>query len=396
MTSASDTAPKRSPRPLWQRMLLSAGRTALTLTVITGAVGAGVAGYTVLEARASALPAPEAAPKTLVAPKVLRMSNRVTLTRRFTGQFEAAQEVALAFEEGGTLAEVRVREGDAVAAGDVIATLDLRALAAERGSLAASRDAIEAQLELARRTNDRQTKLLEGGHVAPQRVDETSLRLTELAARLAEIDASLVRLDVRLSKTEIRAPFAGWIGTRSLDAGAIAAPGAPVVTLLEDAPARFRVAIDPALAARLDQGAAVKIMVGKTHHTARLTEIAPELDPDTRGRVVYFDLNAAAHAPPPRATGEVVLPDARLEAGAWVPLSALRQGPRGAWTLLTVELEGAPVVALEAAELLHLDGDRAYIRGTFRDGALFLPEGTHRVVPGERVRLADQDLAGAL
>jgi RND family efflux transporter MFP subunit len=366
-------------------MLLSAGRTALTLTVITGALGAGIAGYNALEARASALPTPEAAPATLVAPQVLRLVDHVTLKRRFTGQFEPAQEVALAFEDGGTLAEVLVREGDAVKAGDVIARLDLRQLQAERDSLNASRDAINAQLELARRTNERQIALLANGHVSQQRVDETSLRLSELSARLAEIDASLVRLDVRLSKTEIRAPFAGWIGSRTLDSGAIAGPGAPVVTLIEDAPARFRVALDPTLATRLVEGAAFDIEVDGALRTAQLSEIAPDLDPDTRSRVAFFDLLDAGSAPPARATGEVILPDDRFESGAWVPLS--------------VDVTEDPVVALEAAEILHLDqdetGGRAFVRGTFSDGALYLPGGTHRVVPGERVRLPGAPVAEA-
>ena len=101
-----NTAQTRPTRPLWQRMLMSAGRTALTLTIIGGAIGAGVAGHNALSVRASEVAKPDPAPRSLVAPEVLRMQDQVTLTRRFTGQFEAAQEVSLAFEEGGTEGDV--------------------------------------------------------------------------------------------------------------------------------------------------------------------------------------------------------------------------------------------------------------------------------------------------
>ncbi len=386
-----DTADQGPARPLWSRMLLSVGRTVLTLVVIAGAIGAGVAGHAALSERASDAEAPDPAPRTTVAPEVLQMTSTVTLPRRFTGQFEAPQEVVLGFEEGGTIDAVLAREGEAITRGSVIARLDTRLLDAERNRLQASREATEAQAELARRTHDRQVALLAEGHVTQQRIDETSLLLAQLEASLSEIDAAVATLDVRISKTEIRAPFTGRIGARLLDDGAVAAPGAGVATILEDGPARFRVAIDPELAAQLTRDSDVMIEVAGATLRARLAELVPELDAGTRGQVVYFDLVQGSETPPARATGEITLPDIQTADGAWVPLSALRQGPRGAWTLLTLEQsqDGAATVAQEAAEVLHLDEGRAFIRGSFGDGALYLPDGTHRVVPGETVRLSE-------
>ncbi|MDJ0820423.1 MAG: efflux RND transporter periplasmic adaptor subunit [Paracoccaceae bacterium] len=322
---------------------------------------------------------------------MLRIESSVTLPRRFTGQFEAAQEVALGFEEGGTIEAVWVREGDAVHAGTIIARLDTRLLDAERTRLLASQAALAAQAELARRTNDRQAALVAEGHVTQQRLDETSLQLAQLEASLSEIDAAIAALDVRISKTVIRAPFAGRIGARLLDDGAVAGPGAGVVTLLEAGPARFRVAVDPELAARLLPNSEVEIDTSGRALSARLAELAPELDPATRNQIAYFDLLPSTSAPPARTTGEVILPDTQSEIGVWVPLSALRRGPRGAWTLLTVTKDdhGIATVGQEAAEVLHLDESRAFVRGSFSDGTLYLPGGTHRVVPGEAVRLAE-------
>lgn len=384
-------APARPPST-WRTYLHNTTRAAVTLLVICGAAGAGVAGYGALSARASQAEGPPPAPPTVVAPEVLTLSDTVTLTRRFTGQFEPAQEVALGFEEGGTIADVLVREGDAVAEGQIVARLDTRLLEAERARLVASRVVLEAQAELARRTNARQETLLSHGHVARQRVDETSLQLAQVEASLSEIDAAIATLDVRLSKAEIRAPFAGRIGARRLDAGAVASPGSAVATLLEDAPARFRVALDPALAGRLEPGLDVEIETPQGRLPARLSELAPDLDPVTRGRLAYFDLAPGADAPPARSSGDLILHDTQAERGAWVPLSALRQGPRGAWTLLTVaSVDGTPTVSVEAAEILHVDGAAAYVRGSFADGTLFLPDGTHRAVPGETVTLVEAE-----
>ncbi len=377
--------------PLWRRMLISAGRTALTLGFAATAIGIGVAAHGVLSARTAAVESPPPAPVATVAPVAVEMQGAIAIDRRFTGQFEAPQETALGFEEGGTLAEVLVREGDAVAEGAVIARLDTRLLAAERTRLVASRAALQAQAELARRTNDRQQALLAEGHVTAQRVDETSLQLVRLEASMAEIDAAIASLDVRLSKTEIRAPFAGRIGARNLDTGAVAGPGVPVVTLLETGPARFRVGLDPELAAGLSPGVAVEIDTGTALYAARLDHLAPELEAATRSRIAFFELTDDI-APPSRATGEVILSENLEAEGAWMPLSALRQGPRGTWVVLTVSDGDAPTIGLEAAEILHLDQGRAFVRGSFEDGTQILPDGTHRVVPGETVRLAEGGL----
>lgn len=376
--------------PIWKRVLRALGRTTLTLGFMVAAGAAFVVGYDTLSVRAASDPALEPAPLTTVAPVALQLQDDHVITRSFTGQIEAAREVALSFEEGGTLAEVTVREGARIAEGDVVARLDTRLLDAERTRAEAARQALSAEVELLRRTDTRQRALLNDGHVTAQRVDETSLSLAQGEARLAEVDAQIAALDVRLSKAVIRAPFDASVAARLMDEGGFAGPGAPVLSLLEDAPVRFRVALDPALAETLSGGLAVDIAVGSETLSARLSELAPEIDPDTRSRLAWFDVTADT-APPARATGEVRIETMRAERGAWVDLSALRQGPRGTWTLLTVAPgeDGTGEIAVEAAEILHLDGAHAFIRGSFADGALVLPSGTHRVVPGEAVRLAE-------
>ena len=375
------------PEPLWRRTARLLG----TVGVVCLAAGMGFAGHAALSARAEAAGDAPVAPPTEVRAERLRLEASMRVERRFTGQFEARQDTALAFEEAGTLAEVLVREGDAVAAGAVLARIDTRLLEAERARLDAQRQALLAQAELARRTNERQGELQARGHAAQARIDETSLQLAQLTAGLAEIDAALVTVAVRLEKAVLRAPFAGRVASRFADTGAVVAPGVAVATLLEEGPARFRVTLDPRLAAGLAPGAEVTIDAGGALLTARLSRLAPELDPVTRGWVAVFDLAEGIAVPPARSTGEVVLPDGLDVPGAWVPLSALQPGLRGTWTILTVvpDADGGATVAQDAVEVLQVAEGRVFLRGGFADGDLFLPDGTHRVVPGQRVRVAE-------
>ncbi len=73
--------------------------------------------------------------------------------------------------------------------------------------------------------------------------------------------------------------------------------------------------------------------------------------------------------------------------GAWVPVDALQSGEGSVWTLmLVVEDKLAPA----AVEILHIEDQRAFVRGTFEQGSVFVTTGAHRVVPGQTVSILAQ------
>ena len=73
--------------------------------------------------------------------------------------------------------------------------------------------------------------------------------------------------------------------------------------------------------------------------------------------------------------------------GGWVPMEALKEGQRGAWTVLRLEpgTAGTTMAVREAVEVLDTRGDMAYVRGTLPDGSRLIREGIHRVTPGVNV-----------
>lgn len=370
--------PRLAERSLW------------TLLVIGCAAGAVVLGQGILAQRLSAQDGSSPAPVTSVSVATVALQRSYRAQRRFAGQFEPRQEVALGFEEGGTIIEIRVEEGSHVVKGETVARLDTRLLEAERARRKASRTALLAQVELARRTDARQSELRNRGFATDQTVDDTSLSLLRLEAQVGEIGADIEALEVRLSKAVLKAPFDGLVGERFLDDGAIAAPGAPALTVLQDGPVLFRVGVAPSLVAGLSgQDTFEVIAEGKTH-LASISRIAPGLEVATRARTVFFRVDAPA--PPSRTSGEVLLMQ-EIQAhapGAWMPLGALRQGPRGTWQVLTVEdNKGGPVASMEAVEIVHVEDGHAFVTGTIRDGMRYIPEGSHRVVPGDRLRLIE-------
>ena len=59
--------------------------------------------------------------------------------------------------------------------------------------------------------------------------------------------------------------------------------------------------------------------------------------------------------------------------------------------------DGGFVLELRPVDILYAELERAYVRGAFEDGELALKTGTHRVVPGLKVRpVTEEDLLSSV
>ena len=367
------------------RRLLRQGLTlTATLLVCGGAAAAVVAGFSLVSAEGVAVRT-EMAPRTTVGVMTFELAQGYTVTRRFTGQVEAAARTDLGFELGGRIMQVLVDEGDVVAEGVVLAQLDTSALIPERAALEAELAALAADAELARLTLARNDALTARGFRSVAAQDDARLALTRAEAGMAAVRARIAGVDVRLEKSILTAPFAARIGARMADPGQTAAAGQTVMVLFDTAPARARVGLPPELAVGLSVGSTVDVESSGGVLAASIRQIRPDLDPNTRSRSVVLTL-------PDDATlvlGDTValmLTQRIDDPGFWAPLSALREGVRGAWSVMAVETTAQGDRTLPAAvEVIHSDGARVFLRGALPPGARIVAEAPDRVAPGQLV-----------
>lgn len=354
------------------------------------AVAAVMLGVTTIQMRAEEKPQITAAPLIEVAAFRPDYQAGYDVTRRFTGRLEPARQTDLAFELTGTIREIMADEGGTVGAGDVIARLDIRSLEAERRRQLANRTAVESDLELAQLTLDRRRKLQKAGHVSDEVLDQARLALSRLSASLAQIDAAIEAIDINLDKSVLRAPFGGRIGARLLDEGATATPGQPVLTVLESARPTVRIGLAPDVVKSLDSAGTFTIEIDGQPFKARFAGLRPDLQTRTRTIEALFELDAPSALPGFGRLAELSVEEHVASPGYWVPAAALKEGPRGLWTLLTLAdapEDGTHLVMREAVEVLHMKADRAFVRGTITGDTQIVAEGVHRVVVGQPVRL---------
>lgn len=143
----------------------------------------------------------------------------MTLARRIesVGTAKAEQAITVAAQVSGTVIDLNFTAGQRVEAGDLLVEIDSAALAARLDELQALRGEAARKLERARALRARKA-------VAQAQVDALDAELRALDARIAAAEAD--RADYF-----IRAPFAGRVGLKRIDPGAVIQPGTAITTL---------------------------------------------------------------------------------------------------------------------------------------------------------------------
>ncbi len=275
------------------------------------------------------------------------------------GTVRARTSATLSSRVMGYVREIRVQPGDRVNAGQLVATLESRELesavkqaqAAEveaRSAVAEAEQAIaaaRAQTMLAKSTFDRMDTLHKKKSISEQEFDEAQARLRTAEATLEMAQAKRKQLDARIAQarqgveaaetmlgfTKIHAPFAGLVTEKPGAPGQLATPGMPLVVVEQGGIYRLEAAVEESMlgSVRVGQKVSVRLDVSAETLEARVDEIVPSVDPQSRAFTVKVGLPASANARSgsfgrllvERGKDEVVV----LPAGALVQRGELQQ-----------------------------------------------------------------------
>lgn len=235
-----------------------------------------------------------------------------------SGTVRARQEANLAFVVAGRVTRILVNEGDRVAAGQLLAQLDM--VEVNAGVAASRAEQVRTEAELAR-----QRELFAKGWVTKARVEAA-----EAAASAARSNSASSGFAQRYAR--ITAPSAGVVLARSAEPGQIVAAGTPVLTVSQAGEGLvLRVALtDSQLAAlRVGQVATVRVpALGNRPIAARVIELGGRGDE----RTGTFEAELAL---PPLAglrsgmIGEARLPATERSGALEIPASAVFQARAG-------------------------------------------------------------------
>ncbi len=315
----------------------------------------------------------------------VNMQNALTLEEAFSGLILARQSSQIGFTSGGRIISVKADMGDRVEARQILAVLDTRQLRASKLAAEARQREAEASHALALTTLQRQLALKERGHVAQQRVDEAKAQADAAMARIEAAKAQIEALHVQIDLSSLRAPYAGVITRRFYDEGSIAAPGSPVLEIVENRYLEANIGVPARTAHALEVGQIYELKTETGQVPAKLKAKTGIIDPNGRTVSTLFEIDDPDSVDI-GAVARLKLPRQVEESGFWVPISALTEASRGLWSIYILEPDGNSYEARPRyVEMVHSEGDRVYVRGTVRDGERYIVSGLARFVPGQSV-----------
>ncbi|MBL8268293.1 efflux RND transporter periplasmic adaptor subunit [Steroidobacter sp.] len=179
-------------------------------------------------------PAINAAPVELAAVDVVTVEPRV-LSRHLplSGSIAPFVQATVKSKVGGEVEQLKLREGQDVREGDVIARVDTRNLQAQYDREAAAVEKARADLNLAKLNRDKNRTLLEQKFISQNTFEQTESAYAGSVAsfKLAEAEARVAKIN--LDDAVIRAPFSGTIAKRLVQPGEKVSPDSAIVNLVD-------------------------------------------------------------------------------------------------------------------------------------------------------------------
>jgi RND family efflux transporter MFP subunit len=227
-----------------------------------------------------AAPVVSAAPqKTIQAAVVEAKPASVPIRVEVTGQVAPIFQATLSSRIQGTIDKLLVREGSKVSKGQLLIQLDSRDLQADLARA-------HAEIENAKAHLDRMNQLYAQDAVSKQEMENATR-----AYRVAEANRKAV--EAQLSYTTVRAPFAGIITEKKVEAGELASPGQPLLKMEDPLHLRLEATVAEGDLKSVSRGDKIPVVIdalGGQALAGLVSQILPAGDPQTHTFMVKVDL----------------------------------------------------------------------------------------------------------
>ncbi len=202
-----------------------------------------------------------------------------------TGALVPSREARIRAELAGRVLSTAVEAGQRVSAGTILARIDDASLSDDAMSARSGLTTAELTYTQAERELERARTLAKAGAIAVRDVESAERAALQAKAGLDDAKARVAARAKALGNTVLRAPFAGVVSERSVNAGDIVTPGAAMFTIVDPSSLRLEGSVPAEAAGRVAVGAKVDFALNgypDRVFAGRVSQVNPVADPVTR------------------------------------------------------------------------------------------------------------------
>ncbi|RIV73336.1 efflux RND transporter periplasmic adaptor subunit [Flagellimonas aequoris] len=296
------------------------------------------------------------------------------------GDVMTKQNVLIYPEMAGTLNHVYVKEGQKVAKGQILASID-------DGGLSSQLAQLKTQAELSKTTFERQKRLWE------QNIG-SEIQYLQAKTNYEAQQSAVKQMESQVAKSTIRAPFAGIIDDVIKDQGTVIAPGAgsEVFRIVNLSNMYVEVEVPESHLPNVNPGKDVKVyfpVLGDSVAT-KIRETGNFINPSNRSFTAEIPVPSHDGKIKPNLTARVMINDYTSENAILIPQSILSENADGEQYVFLVaadSIENDPVAKKVVITTGKTQGDFVEVLSGINSGDAIIDEGARSVKEGQKVKI---------
>ena len=327
----------------------------------------------------------------------------------YVGSLMPNASVQVAPKIAGRVEKLFVRVGDLVKEGQIVAKLEkdelvegLKEAEASLKVYEATLKGKEAELSDIKRKLERSKILFEKDLIAREAVDTLETQVLSAVAQveltkaqMAQMKARLVNSRIRLNYAEVISPFAGYVGKRFVDRGALVNPSTPLVSIVDISSVKVDISVVERDYRKISSGQLAGVTADAfpgRRFQGRVARVAPVLDQETRTAEVEIELpNPSGNLKPGMfARAEIVVQ--RRRGVLLVPEGAQVRTPKG-YGVFKVSNKGSKVKLVSVKTGIGHKG-WVEIEGSLQPGDRVVTLGSNLLRDGQKVTVIGDGQAG--
>ncbi|HTI58720.1 efflux RND transporter periplasmic adaptor subunit [Mucilaginibacter sp.] len=193
-----------------------------------------------------------------------------------SGQIEASQSAGISTRVMGYITKLNVKVGDHVNKGQLLATISNDDILAKRAQADAMIAQAEAAYSNAKKDYERFSTLYKQQSASAKELENVTLQYTAAKSGLETAKQMRNEANAALNYTNLTAPFDGIVTQKAADAGNMASPGMPILTIERAGSYQVRASVPESSIGQIKQGKTATVFVkaiGKTI-SGKITEVS--------------------------------------------------------------------------------------------------------------------------
>ena len=291
------------------------------------------------------------------------------------GSLEAVEQANISPEQGGQIKQILVKEGDRVSAGTVLAKLNTSVFATNL-------DELDKGIELAQTVYDRQARLWE------QKIG-SEIQYLQAKNQLENLQKRRETLLAQMAMSTVKAPFTGVVDRIWQKEGELAAPGQPLLTLVNMSEMKVKADVSENYVQAVKQNAMVDVDFPSFGITSKapIRQVSNIINPSNRTFSVEVRVPNSNGMLKPNGIATLKIKDFELSDALVVPAIAIGKDAKGAFLFVITEQDGEPKAVKKYVVTGRTSGGQTRVVEGLTSGDRVVVEGYNEIANGDLVRI---------